>query len=162
MFVFCHNLCFYSSFKDTSLKASFVWVFLGFAESLPFKHCSWWPGSSQNGFSNRNNPKGTSVRSETRSAASRTDTEQQLLPPDGSAKPPRWRLQNRFSPLPVRPGSARSPPLSICDSFPSVLRFIKTTALVSLAPHYVEIAIYHDTPTRSVCIFFFCCCCCFA
>lgn len=48
------------------------------------------------------------------------------------------------------------PSLRICDSFKLVLQFKKkTTTLISLAPHYVEIAIYHDTPTRSVCIFFF-------
>lgn len=61
---FCHNLCFYSSFKDTSLKASYVWIFLGFTTSLAFKHCSWWPGSSKNNYSKTNNLKFTPVHSE--------------------------------------------------------------------------------------------------
>lgn len=61
---FCHNLCFYSSFKDTSLKASYVWIFLGFTTSLVFKHCSWWPGSSKNNYSKTNNLKFTPVHSE--------------------------------------------------------------------------------------------------
>lgn len=61
---FCHNLCFYSSFKDTSLKASYVWIFLGFTTSLVLKHCSWWPGSSKNNYSKTHNLEFTPVHSE--------------------------------------------------------------------------------------------------
>lgn len=152
---FCHNLCFYSSFKDTSLKASYVWIFLGFTTSLAFKHCSWWPGSSKNNYSKTNNLKiyTSPFRNFKLPQAKQTHRSSFWSRTHVHNPQQRHRLQE-FLPLHSCAIKIRTwfPLLRICDSFKLVVQFKKN--LISLAPHYVEIAIYHDTPTRSVCIFF--------
>lgn len=152
---FCHNLCFYSSFKDTSFKASYVWIFFGFTTSLAFKHCSWWPGSSKNNYSKTNNLKFTQVHSEISNCHERDKQKGAVSDLRHIVRDPQVMTRTSgVSSLTFLCNEDQNwfPLLRICDSFKLVVQFKKN--LISLAPHYVEIAIYHDTPTGSVCIFF--------
>lgn len=71
-------------FKDTSLKASYVWVFLGFTTSLVFKHRVGGRDQARNNYSKTNV---SNLHRSIQTATSRTRAREQLLSSDTWTEP---------------------------------------------------------------------------